>query len=228
MTVADILKAEPRSTSVFQKFELDYSACADYPFEEACSRNSVDPQVVKKELINLRLSLKQTHESFGQLLERVIRQHDNIKNAILPVRQALLLAVEHHTSHPYELLTVKTKFEILIESLEVHLYKEERILFPEFINLWKEHQFRMGYPLPFRMMYPIKTLESEHESVKTILREIRELIRYSRIPGNTDKYYRTVCIELETFEKKLVELIDMEDRMLFPETLALEKIFTRD
>lgn len=228
MTVADILKAEPRSTSVFQKFELDYSACSDYPFEEACRRNSVDPQAVKKELINLRLSLKQTHESFGQLLEHVIRQHDIIKNAIPPVRQALLLAVEHQPSHLYELLTVKAKFDTLIESLEIHLYKEEKILFPEFTNLWKENGFTTSYPLPFRMMYPIETLESEHESVKAILREISELIRYYKIPGNTGKHYRTVCIALESFEKKLVELIDMEDRMLFPETLALEKSFTRD
>lgn len=228
MTVADILKAEPRSTSVFQKFEFDCSACADYPFEEACRRNSVDPQVVKKELIKLRLSLEHTHESFGQLLEYVSRQHDTLKNAIPPVRQALTLALEQRTSHQYELLTVKAKFDTLIESLEIHLYKEERILFPEFIGLWKENRLPTGHPLPFSMMYPIETLECEHESVKAILREISELIRYYKIPGNTGKHERTVCMALESFEKKLVELIDMEDRMLFPETLALEKIFTRD
>lgn len=228
MTVADILKAEPQSAGVFRKYGLDYLGCSEHQFEEACRKCSADPWVVKEELFHLRLSLKRMHESFGQLLEDVLHQHNIIKNAIPHVRESLIVAVEHHGTQLCELLRVKSKFKEMMESLEVHLYKEEMILFPEFINLWNKKLHRTDYSLPFKMMHPIKSLESEHESAKAILIDIKELIRYYKMPKNADKHYREVCLKLEFFEKNLIKLIDLENQILFPEALSLERIFTSD
>lgn len=226
MTVADILKAEPLSKPVLQKFGFDTTSFS-CQFEEACRKNSVDPQEIKKALLTLRLSLKQSPESFGHLLDHVIRQHESIKDAILSVHEVLSSAIEHEKNHRGELRSIKDKFDKLIESFEIHLYKEEAILFPEFINLWNGGQFRKDPP-PFRMEYPINTLEAEHESVKTILSDIRGIIQSYKISEHTGKYYQRVCIELESFEKKMMELIQLENQMLFPKTLDLERNYTND
>lgn len=228
MTVADILKAEPKSIDVFKKYGLDYFGCSDHPFDEACRKCSVDPRIVKEELLRLRLSLKGLHKSFGQLLEDVLHHHSAIKKAIPLLRESFLVALEHQGGCRNELLPLKTRFNTLIERLKIHLYKEEIILFPEFINLWNKTLYRTGYQLPFRMMHPIKGLESDHESALTILIDIRELVRHYNRPKKGDKPYGEIFRQLEFFGKNLIKLIDLENQILFPEALALEKIFEND
>lgn len=227
MTIVNILKAEPLSSNIFRKYGLDHSMCLTLEFEEACQKYSVDPLEVKLELISLSISSKQL-PAFDCLLENILHQHRHIKIKIQLIREALLKAIEHETTYLYELLKVKAKFEALIEGLEIHFYKEETILFPEFIKLWARQLQPTNDPLPFRLMYPIERLESEHESVKAILKEIKELRQYYKIPANSSEHYRKACLKLDDFERSLVKLTDMENEALFPKALIMEKIFTDD
>ncbi|MEK6781606.1 MAG: hemerythrin domain-containing protein [Bacteroidota bacterium] len=228
MTIANILKAEPLSGTVFKKYGLEYSNCLDLDLEEACQRYSINSQQVKLELANLRRFSKQLPEAFDRLLDSILYQHQLIKIKIPLIREALLIAIEHETSYQYELLTTKLKFELLNENLEIHLYKEEMILFPVFINLWARQLRPSDDLLPFWLKYPIESLESEHVSAKAILSEIKELSQYYKIPTNTSKQYKEACLKLDDFERSMVNIINLEDEALFPEALVLEKIFAAD
>jgi len=226
MTVAEILKAEPQSANVFQKFGLDISKCGQSSFEAICKTNSIDTNAVKHELLNLRHSLIQAHTSFGHLLGAVLSQHEKIKKAIPAIHKALFLKYEHRHLRNFE--KVKKKFEMLMNGLEVHLYKEEMILFPEFINLWNKKLYQTEYRPPFRMMHPLEGVETEHKWATTILQEIRELTLTRSQPGCTHKNELKIFEELESFRKNMEELIDLESRLLFPEALGLEKNIIND
>lgn len=226
MTVAEILKAEPQSASVFLKFGLNVSECGHFAFEAICKTNSIDAHVVKNELLNLRHYLNQAHTSFDYLLEAVIRQHEKIKKAIPAIHKALFLKYEHRHLRNFE--KVKKKFEMLMNGLEVHLYKEEMILFPEFINLWNKKLYQTEYRPPFRMMHPLEGVETEHEWATTILQEIRELTLTHSQAGWASKNEQKIFEELESFRKNMEELIDLESRLLFPEALGLEKNIIND
>jgi len=226
MTVNDILRLEPQSIHIIKKYNLDAGGTKTLLFEDACRKHAVDARYVKNELIELRLSLKQANESFAQLLDGILQQHEVIKNTLSNIKHALHLAIQHQTDLQEKLLTVKNKFDVLSETLDIHLYKEEMILFPEFVKLWN-NQKNQGERLPlFRMMYPIEGLEDEHQLARTILIDMRSIIRYGKIPKGVGVYYEYVCQELESFEKQMINLMDQENQLLFPKALELEQTLT--
>ncbi|MCC6835852.1 MAG: hemerythrin domain-containing protein [Cytophagales bacterium] len=220
MRVGDILRIEPESVRVIRKHGLHNFENSNVLFEEACRQHAVDPQIVKKELIHLRLVLHATPAAFNQILEDTLQKHEDIKHTIPQIREALHRASEHNS----KLFSVKKKFEWLVENLEVHFYKEENILFPEFIKLWKSGQEQHEYITSFPMMYPIEGLEAEHEWAKEILDEITAIIRDCRKSGYADQYCNEVYSMLQIFKKQLKQLIKQESG-LFPQALTLERLY---
>lgn len=213
---------DPKASGIIRKYGLDHVSCDTCSFEVACLKNAIDPQVVKKELIDLRITQQETQTSFILILEDVLRQHENVKHAIPQVSRALIRATQQSTLHKQSFQVIRDKFEALVENLEVHLYKEENILFPEFNKLWKKRHCEHGYPLLFPMMYPIQGLEAEHESARWILQEICLLIRLCNNPKLTNKYSTSVFQEVQAIKNQMMKLFDQESR-LFPQALALEK-----
>jgi regulator of cell morphogenesis and NO signaling len=222
VTIAEIIRSEPLSVHVFKKHGLDYFNSTDLEFEKACIGSAVNPDTVRKELIAIRPSAKRLAEPFNQFIMMLLVHHDSLKENIHRIRHALDLANIHEHTFRYELLTIKSKFETMVEKLEVHLYKEEEVLFPEFLKLWHKLQSSSYSSLSFCLEYPIESLESEHESVIAILEEIKQLRRYSKTPQQATEYYQNVCSELDKLEINLYNLIRLENSKLFPEALALE------
>ncbi len=162
-----------------------------------------------------------------QAIENILNHHQIVKRILSDIGATLAIAIAVEETSRYELLSIKTKFEMLQEQLELHLYKEEMVLFPEFMGLFDN---RDGHPHApsFPLAYPIERLESEHETVKTILSEIRQLSGYHQIPKNTGESYQNVYRHLHALEKRMDDLIRLENTMLFPEALALENKFYND
>jgi regulator of cell morphogenesis and NO signaling len=222
VTIAEIIRSEPLSVHVFKKQGLDYFDSIDLEFETACIECAVNPDTVRKELIAIRHSAKRLAEPFNQFIMMLLSHHDSLKEKIHCIRHALDLANIHEHTFRYELLTIKSKFETMVEKLEIHLYKEEEVLFPEFLKLWHKLQSSSYSSLSFCLEYPIESLESEHESVIAILEEIKQLRRYYNTPQQATEYYQNVCNELDKLEINLYNLIRLENSKLFPEALALE------
>jgi regulator of cell morphogenesis and NO signaling len=227
MTISEIIRTAPSSKAVFRKYGLDQIQVCQLEFEDACAKCGVNPHLIKAELINIRTAEKQPPESINQVIESILSQHQMVKKIISAIRAVLPLAIVSEKTYRYELLAIKTKFEILQEQLEVHLYKEEMVLFPEFIGLWNKRNGN-HYTPPFLLAYPVEGLESEHESAKSILSEISQLTRYYRAPQNTSESYRRVYKHLDALEKKLNDLILVENTLLFPKALAAESDFYND
>ena len=222
VTIAEIIRSEPLSVHVFKKHGLDYFNSTDLEFEKACIGCAVNPDTVRKELIAIRPSAKRLGEPFNQFIRMLLERHDSIKENIHRIRQDLDLTSIHENTLQHELLIIKSKFNSMVEKLEIHLYKEEEVLFPEFLKLWHKLQSSSYSSLSFCLEYPIESLESEHESVIAILEEIKQLRRYYKTPQQATEYYQNVCNELDKLEINLNNLIRLENSKLFPEALALE------
>lgn len=81
-----------------------------------------------------------------------------------------------------------------------------------------------GERLPlFRMMYPIEGLEDEHQLARTILIDMRSIIRYGKIPKGVGVYYEYVCQEPGILRKQMINLMDQENQLLFPKALGWNK-----
>ena len=227
MTIGEIIRTAPSTKDIFRKYGLDQNQIYQLEFEDACAKCAVSPHLLKAELINIRTAERRLTESMNQVIENILSHHQIVKKIISAIRAVLPIAIASEETYRYELLAIKTKFEMLQEQLEVHLYKEEMVLFPQFIGLWKNRNGGRFAP-SFLLTYPIECLESEHESAKSMLSEIKQLSRYYRVPQNTSESYQQVYKHLDALEKKLNDLIHLENTFLFPKALALENDFYND
>jgi len=129
----------------------------------------------------------------------------------------------HGRNHP-ELLTVQELFSALSEELQVHLMKEEQILFPYVLRM--EESVLAGEPAPPAMfgtvMNPIRMMMQEHDGAGEGLRALRRTTGEYQVPDDACISYRTLYDALQNFEKDLHQHIHLENNVLFPRASAME------
>lgn len=224
MKVADILALDPASRSVLQKHGIGSNENLVFDFEEVCNKLHVDAKRVKAELKWNRLL--QQSVPISDLIKDILMQHQAVNTQIQRVQESLVCALGNRPDHRYELLTIKIKFCLLVEQLEIHLYKEEHILFPEFLKKWASLFNRLSSDSAFPFEYPIAQLESEHEAARRALSEIREMKQYIDILRVPDPVFQVICTRLSDLESGIEDLTHKEETLLFSETLRIEQLIT--
>jgi len=105
-----------------------------------------------------------------------------------------------------------------------HMVKEEQVLFPFIKELVSKNNGAQKLPSSFGSVEgPINMMEAEHEMVGKNMEEIRALsVNYS-LPEDACASYSLLYKMLEEFEDDLHTHIHLENNILFPKALALEK-----
>jgi regulator of cell morphogenesis and NO signaling len=134
------------------------------------------------------------------------------------------VAEVHGAAHP-ELNQLVTLFAASLEDLESHLQKEEQVLFPDCLNLFeasmrKEMVEKMHCGT---VANPIRVMHSEHSDEGTRYKYIRNLMNGFAAPDDACASYKLMLEELEEFMDGLFEHIHIENNILFPRFLHLEK-----
>ncbi|HZR23965.1 MAG TPA: hemerythrin domain-containing protein [Vicinamibacterales bacterium] len=164
-------------------------------------------------------------DTIPQLVDRIVnRHHAYVRTAgpAITVRLAKLRA-KHGAEH-LELAEIDATFAALRAELDQHMFKEERILFPYVCDL-AEHAGACGQMRsPFGTVEnPIRMMEHEHDNALSALARIRELTNNFATPADVCKGWALGMEELEAFARDLVEHITLENTVLFPAAIALEK-----
>jgi regulator of cell morphogenesis and NO signaling len=71
-------------------------------------------------------------------------------------------------------------------------------------------------------------MEMEHEVVGEQLQEIRNLTKNFTLPASACKSYQLLYAVLEEFEEDLHLHVHLENNILFPKTLAMEKALSKN
>lgn len=142
-----------------------------------------------------------------------------------PALTALFQRVLAQQPDNERLLQVYGLFVASLEDLEMHLMKEENVLFPFLLDLFEAAQSQQ----PIGQMHcgsvanPIHVMENDHAG---------EIRRYARIAELTDDFacpadatadYSELMTHLQRFMAALHEHITLENDHLFPAALRLEE-----
>jgi regulator of cell morphogenesis and NO signaling len=139
-TVAELASSIPHATRVFEKHRIDYCCGGRRPLEEACARAGADPDAVVAALSEpartTDSALDWRTAPIETLVQHILNVHHVYTWEELPRLKALMLKVArvHGDRHP-ELVQLQPVVVGLVEELEMHLTKEERILFPYILSL---------------------------------------------------------------------------------------------
>lgn len=130
----------------------------------------------------------------------------------------------HGKQHP-ELVRIHALVEEIYAELSAHLVKEEKVLFPyvkELAVAKNRSQLLQAAHLG-SVQNPINMMEMEHEVVGENLEEIRRLSNNYALPEDACASYSLLYRMLDEFEEDLHLHIHLENNILFPKALDLEK-----
>jgi regulator of cell morphogenesis and NO signaling len=163
----------------------------------------------------------------GELAKHIVATHHEYLKLELPAlgnRLDKVLAV-HGARDPETLSRMAEVFVALRAEMEMHMHKEETILFP-FIEKYgfAESQGSPMPPVPFgSIANPIAMMEREHVSAGGALVEIRALTHDYQLPPYACSTVRALYEGLEALEADLHVHIHLENNILFPRAIALER-----
>ena len=229
--LADIVVADPRAAHVFDRIGLDYSCEGHRTLREA----TLDHHVAISEVIDQLTSLESPQGSevgetrwsdLTDLIRHIVTTHHRYVREQQPIIQTWLdkLVARHGGRHP-ELHEIRSEFETLSAGLLQHMLKEENILFPFIEALWVSKaagETRPGTPFG-TMLNPIRVMEAEHQEAGAHLRNLRSLTDGYQAPADGCTTYRVCFAEMARFEANLHQHVHLENHVLFPRALALER-----
>lgn len=163
-------------------------------------------------------------EPLAALIKHIVAVHHEYLKVELPRIQELLEAVyAAHREHDATLAPLPGVFFLMKDELELHMHKEERMLFPAIAE--SERAATDGYSpaFPFgTLAHPIRVMLAEHDSAGAALEQIRRITRDYELPAHACETYRALFQALEALERDLQTHIHLENDILFPRALALQ------
>lgn len=231
ITIGEMVVQNYRKAEVFRKFGLDYCCGGKKSLEEVCLKKGLDPEVVQRELDEVDQQSNVTRQNFDNwdldaLASHIVSKHHRYVADALPMLNELTAKVArvHGERHP-ELVEIARLFDAVALELQMHMHKEERVLFPYITEMTTA--LRKGMPIPIPVFgsveNPIRMMEAEHESAGDNLEEIRRLSDEYTPPADACNSYRVLFAKLDEFERDLHQHVHLENNILFPKAIQLEK-----
>ncbi|MCG2431517.1 iron-sulfur cluster repair di-iron protein [Aequorivita xiaoshiensis] len=229
-TVADVVTENIKAAHVFKKYGIDFCCGGGVSIKKACEKAEIDPVLVETEILNLE-NIKDRALDFNSwkldfLTDHIINVHHGYVEENSPLLLQYSQRVNHVHGHHYtELAEIESLVKQVVQELAAHMKKEELILFPFIKKLVKaEREGTVVPPIHFGTVEnPIKMMEAEHEEAGEILRKIAKLSNNFTPPQGACNTYKAFYSKLEEFEQDLHQHVHLENNILFPKALKLEK-----
>lgn len=229
-TVGQIVTDDYRAAQVFRNYGLDFCCGGNLTIEEACEKKNVDPDKVHAALQSLT-DESGKEDNYDQwsldfLVDYIVNNHHQFSRKKLPEISAYAkkVAKVHGERHP-ELTEIYYEFTKLHSEMINHLDKEEELLFPyikEMVEAEKNNE-TPEQPDYISAANPVSMMEDEHDDAGAAIAKIRELSNDFTPPEDACTTYRILFENLEGFEKDLHKHVHLENNILFPKALELEK-----
>ena len=232
-TVREVALENPAATRVLERFGIDYCCGGNQLLEQACAKagatgaDVLDSLEIHEETAR---AARQVHdwqsEPLSDLVAHIENTHHKYTREEIVRLSALLekVCTVHGKNHP-ELYEIQSTFSGLVQELTTHMMKEEMVLFPYMVRLEEAViQKEPVLPAPFgTVRNPVAMMEHEHDSAGNALRAMRKASKEFLTPADACVSYQALYKALEAFEADLHQHIHLENNILFPRAIAMER-----
>ena len=229
--IGEIVVQDYRTASVFKKYKIDFCCNGGRSLEEACTAKNMDATKLLEELKSVSKTIATETIDFNfwdldLLIDYIEKKHHRYVNENIPVLLQYLdkLCKVHGAQHP-ELFTIRNEFQECTGALTAHMKKEELILFPfikKMVNSSLQHQ-TIDSPSFSTVENPIHMMLHEHDIEGERFRRIAAASNDYTPPADACNTYSVTFNLLKAFEEDLHNHIHLENNILFPKAITLEK-----
>ncbi len=231
-TVGEIAAISLGAVRVFEKSGIDYCCGGKQSLGAVCREQGLDSASLIEELRSVTAEKATpekdwTSESLRELIRHIVGTHHEFLKLELPRLGERLEKVlkAHGDKDPERLGELSDVYRGLWSELDHHMHKEEMMLFPAIERF--EAAVTSGQPappLPFGTFEnPVMVMEREHDNAGNALTRIRALTNGRQLPEYACATYRALYEGFEELETDLHLHIHLENNILFPRAVKLEK-----
>lgn len=231
MTVGEIVSHNIELAKVFQDRGIDFCCGGDVKLTDAARKANVALEQLVTELQEPKEAFASKAIDFDAwslelLIDYIVKFHHNYIRENGPQVLALLnKVVNAHADKDPHLREVEELFKASLYDLHNHLDKEEQILFPLIGEIQFAHENGLE-PVPSHcgsVQNPIRVMIEEHDNEGERFRVIAGLTNNYTAPSYACNSYRLLLAQLKEFEECLHIHIHVENNILFPKSIDMEK-----
>lgn len=234
-TVRDLVVGHPESRKVLESLGIDYCCGGGDELAEAVAEAGLDLADVVKAVEQAVADADQPESaperdwqeaSLTDLVDHIESTHHVFMKQALPRLGDLFAKVldAHGPKHGDMLTPLQTTSQALRSEIEMHLMKEEQILFP-YVRQMDASVAATGVVPPMHcgtVQNPIRQMEVEHENAGEALARMRSVTADYALPEDACPTFSALFDGLREMEADLHEHIHLENNILFPRAEAME------
>ncbi len=230
-TIGEIVAKDYRASDIFRQFGIDFCCGGNISIAEACNGNTDCEEKIMQRLTLLHQQPNGSEPNYQEwklsfLADYIQNTHHGFVRREIPVLLEYLekIAMVHGENHP-ELIEVFKHFGASADALSDHMLKEEAVVFPAIKEMEEAEKrnepfMKRGYGT---IHNPIHQMFQDHDTEGARFRNMAELTNNYQLPDDACNTYRVALSKLADFEKDLHKHIHLENNILFPKAIALEK-----
>lgn len=229
-TIGEIVAQDYRAASIFADLGIDFCCKGNRTIDEVCNKKDLDKKEILEKLNNLKAINSESIDfnawPLDLLVDYIEKKHHRYIEEKTPVLLAFLdkLTKVHGGRHP-ELFEINNLFKASAGELAQHMKKEELILFPFIKKMVQSNITHTKIESPhFGLVEnPITMMKHEHEHEGERFAKIATLSNDYTPPADACNTYKVTFSMLQEFEQDLHKHIHLENNILFPKAIELQK-----
>lgn len=229
-SIAELVEQNYVLAAVLHFFGISFFLYEEKSLEEVCRKFKVNPLQVMSELENWAIKKEPTNEELylhpiELLVEYLKKKHYFFLRQELPFLSNMISGISSDKMHEALLADMRLMFPLFVDDFIHHIHEEESALFGRISLL---HQIERGeYNLVNALILldssPISALAEEHEVHDDEMQGIRKLTNNYNLSPSAPVAMRVLYHELQNFERELTIHATIENDLLFPKAMELEK-----
>lgn len=212
-SLADLALTVPAASRIFRQHRLDFCCGGKKSMADACAESGLDAAALLKEIAaeaDRSSSIEWKSRPLAELIDHILVNFHEAHRRELADLVDLARKVERvHAEKPDVPKGLATHLLAMQEAMELHMQKEEQILFPAILR-----------GLGGNLIGPIHQMELEHVEHGENLRKLRELAANFVPPPDACTSWRALMLRCEQLEADLMAHVHLENHVLFPRALA--------
>ncbi len=232
LKVADVVSENIKTADIFKKYGIDFCCGGGMSIAKACEKENANLEQLLCDLKNMDTRIMPS-QNFNKweldfLIDYIVNTHHvYVLDAIDLLNDYSAKVVKSHGEHHPPVLELVRLYTLLKTELLQHMQKEEQILFPYIKQMVKAK--RENSPLLTShfgsVQSPITMMQAEHEHAGDLLKEVASLTMNYEAPEWACNTFKALYAKLDEFEQDLHLHVHLENNILFPKAIELEKSF---
>lgn len=229
--IGELVAEDYSFAEVFEQNNIDFFCHGNRSITNAAQEQNIDTKQLLTELELVKSRSKKSEEDYRTwpldlLANHIEKTHHHYTEAIITELKPLLAKlVELHSEEHPELIELQRIFNISAGDMASHMKKEEIVLFPfirRMVATQKSHS-QTTVPHFGTVENPVNMMLHEHDEQSKLLQQMIKLTNNYTLPKDACKTYKITYATMKAFDIDMHKHIHLENNILFPKAVALEK-----